>query len=206
MTRPLDLMVDIDEVIFPMMETVHEKARVKGLHDGTAKMAWAGWVHYRLPTGEPCPEDIYWDLWAEFAADGGYLTTEPIPGAVEALRWLMWEGHNIHLVTARGFMKNAEKIREWTPQWVENFAVPHKTLTFARDKVAAQEQLGVRFDAGLDDSPKNWAYLVADGVKMWLMNHEHNADETRIPDSMRVNTVWDWAYHLEKAFPIEATA
>ena len=206
MTAPLDLMVDIDEVIFPMMGTVHERARLAGLHDGTAKMAWAGWVHYRLPTGEPCPEDIYWDLWSDFAADGGYLTTEPIPGAVEALRWLMWEGHNIHLVTARGFMKNAENIKAWTPQWVADFAVPHKTLTFAQDKVGAQEILGVEFDAGIDDSPKNYSKLRDAGVEMWLQNHEHNAEFDEVPHGRRVDTLWEWAYRLEQVFPSEATA
>ena len=205
MTQPLDLMVDIDEVIFPMMSTIHRKAEGKGLHDGTAKMAWAGWVHYRLPTGEPCPEDIYWDLWSEFSAEGGYLTTKPIEGSVEALRWLAWEGHNIHLVTARGFMAHAEDIRAWTPQWIEEFAVPHKTLTFARDKVAAQETLGVEFDSGIDDSPKNWGNLVKAGVPCFLMNHEHNEDAD-VPARARVDTLWEWAFKLEKMFPIEETA
>lgn len=200
MTRPLDLMVDIDEVIFPMMETVHERARDKGYHDGSAKMAWAGWVHYRLPTGEPLPEDIYWDLWSEFALDGGYLHTEPIPGAVEALRWLAWEGHNIHLVTARGFMANAEKIKAWTPRWIENFAVPHKTLTFAKDKVAAQEALGVEFDSAIDDGPKNFTALAEAGVEVFLQDHEHNRDFEVDPER-RVDTLWEWAYRLEKLFP-----
>ena len=205
MTRSLNLMVDIDEVIFPMMESVHLRAQEKGLHDGTAPMAWAGWVNYRLPTGEPCPEDVYWDLWSEFALEGGYLTTEPYPGSVEALRWLMWEGHKIHLVTARGFMANADKIREWTPRWLETFAVPHATLTFARDKVAAQETLGVEFDSAIDDSPRNWGDLCKSGIRAFLMNHEHNAG-FEAPERARVDTLWEWAYRLEKMFPVEATA
>ena len=202
MTRPLELMVDIDEVVFPMMSTVHERARLQGLHDGTAKMAWAGWENYRLPDGSVCTEEVYWALWSDFALEGGYVTTEPIPGSVEALRWLMWEGHNIHLVTARGFMENAENIRAWTPKWIEDFAVPHKTLTFAKDKVAAQETLGVKFDSGIDDSAKNWACLAADGVRMYLHNHEHNLDEERIRPEWRVDTLWEWAYRLEQAFPV----
>lgn len=205
MTKKLDLMVDIDEVIFPMMETIHLRAQGKGLHDGTAKMAWAGWVNYRLPDGQPCPEDVYWDLWAEFALEGGYLHTEPIPGAVEALRWLSWEGHNIHLVTARGFMANAENIRNWTPRWIAEFAVPHKTLTFARDKVAAQETLGVQFDSAIDDGPKNWTALTDAGIPAFLQHHEHNADFT-VPRDRRVDTLWEWAYRLEQEFPVEVSA
>lgn len=200
MTRPLHLMVDIDEVAFPMMATVHERARAKGYHDGSAVMAWAGWMHYRLPNGEPLPEDLYWDLWSEFALEGGYVDTPPIEGAAEALRWLMWEGHQVHLVTARGFMANAEKIRAWTPEWIEQFAIPHASLTFAKDKVAAQETLGVKFDAAIDDSPKNHQALSQAGIMTWLQDHEHN-QAYEPPGLRRVETLWEWAYQLERAFP-----
>lgn len=195
----LDLMVDIDEVIFPMMSTIHDRAQQEGLHDGTAEMAWAGWVHYRLPTGEPCPEDVYWKLWSDFAREGGYVSTPPIPGSVEALRHLHFEGHRIHLVTARGFMANANKIRRWTPEWVEEFAVPHTTLTFARDKVAAQAELGVRFDLALDDSPKNYQALADDGVNVWLQRHPHNREfEASTPDVCAVDTAWEWTKIAER--------
>ena len=208
MTRPLELMVDIDEVIFPMIATVHERARVKGFHDGSAKMEWAGWLNYVMPDGSGvCTEEAYWDLWTEFALEGGYLTTEPMPGAVEALRFAMWEGHNIHLVTARGFMANADNIRAWTPKWIEDFAVPHKTLTFAKDKVGAQEILGVRFDAAIDDSPKNFAALVNDDVQTYLHLHDHNREFAKaVPYQLKVENLWEWIYRLEQHFPTEATA
>jgi len=195
-TSQLDLMVDIDDVIFPTMESIHELARAAGLHDGSGRMAWSGWQSYTLPDGEPCPPQVYWDLWSDFALSGGYVKTEPIEGAVEALRWLMWEGHNIHLVTARGFMNHAENIRAWTPQWVEEFAVPHKTLTFAQDKVAAMEDLGIVFNSGLDDSPKNYHRLDEAGVHVFLQDHEHNRDHD-VP-VRRVDTLWEWAYRLER--------
>ena len=197
MTRQLDLMVDIDDVIFPTMQSIHDRALAAGLHDGSAKMAWSGWESYRLPNGDPCPPQVYWDLWSDFALDGGYVKTEPIPGAVEALRWLMWEGHRIHLVTARGFMNHAEDIRRWTPQWVEEFAVPHTSLTFAQDKVSAMHELGVFFDSALDDSPKNWGHLEAAGVHAFLQDHEHNRDADVSPER-RIDTLWEWAYRLEK--------
>lgn len=187
-------MVDVDDVLIPTMASIHEIARQRGLHNGGAPMAWAGWEAY------DCSPDEYWDCWSHFAATGGYINTPPIEGSVEALRWLMWEGHNIHLVTARGFMAHADDIRAWTPQWVSEFAIPHKTLTFAKDKVAAQHELGVEFDSGIDDSPKNYQALDRAGVHIFLQDHPHNRDFFP-PNLRRVETLWEWAFQLEKAFP-----
>lgn len=187
MSSNLDLMVDIDDVICPLIEQIHERARLKGYHDGSVGPEWSA-------TQYPCSEEDYWELWSEFTLADGYLTTEPNPDAVAALRFLMWEGHRIHLVTARGFMANSEKIREWTPQWLEEYAVPHATLTFAKDKPAAQETLGVKFDFAIDDHPKNYAALDAAGVKVYLLDHHHNrmADVER-----RVPSVWEWAHIVD---------
>lgn len=190
-----ELMIDIDDVLFPTMSSIHDLALKAGLHDGTAKMAWAGWESYRLPDGQPCPPQIYWDLWSDFALSGGYTDTAPIPGAAEALRWLRWEGHRLHLVTARGFMNHAEDIRRWTPQWLGEFAIPYDTLTFAKDKVGAQVDLGVRFDFAIDDSPSNYLALDKDGVEVYLLDHEHN--EAHLAER-RVPNLWEWAYIIEK--------
>lgn len=191
------LMVDIDDVIFPTMSSIHALAHEKGLHDGTAKMAWSGWESYSLPNGDPCPPEIYWDLWSEFAITDGYINTPPIDDAVNALRWLYWEGHTIHLVTARGFMAHADDIRRWTKDWVEEYAIPHETLTFSQNKAAAQEDLGVRFDFAVDDSPKNVEGLRFHNVRAYLLDHEHN-ESAEVPADWRTPSLWEWAYIIEK--------
>lgn len=184
MTRTLDLMVDIDEVIFPMIDSIHQLAFERGLHDGTPKPRWRGWEVYG------CSEQDYWDLWSDFALSGGYTSTPPIAGSVEALRDLAFEGHRIHLVTARGFMANAQRIRRWTPAWVEEFAVPHKSLTFARSKPDAMKELGVHFDLAIDDSPSNFQALQDAGVHAWLQDHPHNEE---FETDFRVSHVSEWA-------------
>lgn len=187
-SQTFDLMVDIDDVIFPLIDQIHEGARLKGYHDGSVGPEWSA-------TQYPCSEDDYWDLWAEFTLANGYVLTEPNHDAVEALRFLLWEGHRIHLVTARGFMKNAEEIRAWTPQWLEEFAVPHHTLTFSKDKPAAQAELGVTFDFAIDDHPKNYQALREAGVRAYLLDHHHNREHEA---EFRVPSVWEWAYIIEK--------
>ena len=189
--RTLDLMVDIDEVIMPLIDTIHLRAQDKGYHDGSVEPTWRGWEAYGIT------EDAYWELWTEFADEGGYVSTAPIPGAAEALRGLAWEGHRIHLVTARGFMAHAERIREWTPQWVEEFAIPHVSLTFARNKRDAMEALGVHFDSAIDDSPRNYADLDSAGVLVYLQDHAHNRTAD-VPAERRVPNLAEWAYRIEK--------
>lgn len=182
------LMVDVDDVLIPTMATIHKIAHERGLHDGSAKMAWAGWTSYG------CAEDDYWECWTHFAATGGYVSTPPIPGSLEALRRLLWEGHEISLVTARGFFTNGEDIKRWTREWVEEWAVPHHNLVFAKDKVGAQVELGI-FDYAIDDSPKNVDALTADGVRAYLLDHEHNQAHQA---ERRVSSLWEWAYIIQQ--------
>ena len=180
-----DLMIDIDDVIFPLVDSIHEEAHKAGLHDNSEPVrAWEAYLQYG------CPPERYWALWIKFAADGGYLNTPPIPGRVEALRQLHLDGHRIHLVTARGFMANAENIRAWTPQWLEEFAVPHQTLTFIKDKVAAQAELSLEFDFAVDDAVHNLEALSSAGIVTFLMNHTHN-ETYRTP--FRIPDLWEFA-------------
>lgn len=184
---PLDVMFDIDDVLFPTMMSIHELAREAGYHNGDIDPSWTGWEPYNI---EP---QAYWDLWSDFALAGGYVSTEPIAEAVEAMRRLYFEGHRIHLVTARGFMNHASDIRRWTIEWLEEFALPWHSLTFSQDKVAAQGELDIEFggspwavdvaeprppffDYAIDDHPKNVDALRGAGVNAYLLDHVHNKD------------------------------
>lgn len=188
-----DIMFDIDDVLIPTIDSIHQLALEAGLHDGSVTPKWAGWEAYG------CDEQTYWNLWTQWADQGGYVNTPPIPEAAEALRRLAWAGHRIHLVTARGFMAHAEEIRAWTHEWVQEFAIPHHSLTFSQDKAAAMAEIltpnkihaeiyrdAVRFDYAIDDSPKNVRGLLMAGVRAYLLDHHHNAEETNLP---RVPTV-----------------
>lgn len=164
-----DIMVDIDEVIAPTVDSIHTLAHAQGVHDGSRPMeTYYGYEQYGIT------EEAYWALWSDFALSGGYLTMDPIPGSLEGLRRLVWEGHRIHLVTARGFMQHSQEIKDWTEEWLFEHAVPHTTLSFAKDKVAIQKDLRVRFDYAIDDRMPTVAALRADGVQAFLMHHTHN--------------------------------
>jgi hypothetical protein len=182
-TRVFDVMWDVDDVLCPTIDSIHQLAYEAGLHDGTIEPAWDGAGQYG------CDPQVYWDLWSQFAASGGYVNTPPIEEAAEALRKLYWAGHRIHLVTARGFMAHAQEIREWTPEWTELFALPWHTLTFAQDKVSAQAQIAAelgddgnppwdwKFDYAIDDRAKTIEALRAVGVDAYLLTHSHNRED-----------------------------
>lgn len=182
--KRLNLMVDIDEVIFPLGDSIHEIGHEMGLHDNSMPWSmWEAWHQYG------CDAEAYWALWDVFVERDGYRQTPPIQHQVEALRHLYFEGHTINLVTARGFMAHADNIRLWTPEWLEEYAVPHHTLTFSKDKAAEQATLGA-YDLAIDDSPKNYGTLLDAGVNVWLQDHPHNHD---FDAECRVKDLWEWA-------------
>ena len=171
MRDDLNVMVDIDDVLFPWADGIHEKCRVAGLHDIETYTSWSMWEDYGV-------EKEAWLEVVDKATIDGFYQSAPYPHAVEALRslrWWMGSTVAIHLVTARGMMAHADDIRRWTVEWVEDFAVPHDSLTFTKDKVRAQEKLG-RFDYALDDGAHNFEALLENGIEAYLLDRPHNQD------------------------------
>lgn len=206
--RPfLDVMVDIDDVLFPWADTIHELARERGLHDLETYTSWHMWEDYE------CTKEVWLDVVADAALSGMYEVTPPMPGAIEALRRLDFEGvANIHLVTARGFPlggddKSHHDVRDWTDTWIHEYAVPHKTLSFAKDKVAIQEDLGVRFNFAIDDGPHNFEALHAAGIDVRLLDRPHNQSfEVSLERVYTVDEFVDIVLHEANEIQIEEYA
>lgn len=187
-----DIMVDIDDVLFPLAPQLHQRAFEMGLHDGTkeALEVWHGHEQYG------CTREAWWEVFDSLAAEGAYLHTPPDEEAVRRLRGLYFSGHRIWLVTARGFMGRAEEIRQWTTDWVFEWGIPHTALKFARDKVAAQEPLGVEFDYAIDDGAHNFEILREAGISAYLQDRPHNRE---VDTDFRVQTFGEFADIIEEA-------
>lgn len=179
-----DIMVDIDDVLFPWADEVHRRSGIAGLHDGSAPWkTWHMWEDYG------CSKEAWLDVIADATLDGMYTDTPPYADAAEAIRRLWWNGHKVHMVTARGFMEHADEIRRWTPDWLAEFGIPYDTLHFAKDKVAVQHELAIRYDWAIDDGVHNYEALDAAGVEVYLLTRPHN--ET-FPATRRVATVGEF--------------
>lgn len=172
MTRILHVGVDIDDVLHPWGAGAHALCEAAGITQGRLYSGWRMWEDYG------CTKDEWLAVINRAVLEGGLYDIPPIPGSVEALRRLHFAGHQIHLVTARGFFENGELIKQHTYEWVEEFAVPHRTLTFAKDKPAAVAELrigGFPISHFVDDGVHNFEALeTVQDLDVRLLTAPHN--------------------------------
>lgn len=161
------VIVDIDDVLMPWAEQVHLACVEAGLNPNNRDWTrWEMWEDYG------CTLEEWRDVVNSLVVHNGIYHSPPYPGAVEALRRLENEGHQIHLVTARGFHDHAEQIRTWTKDWIRTFDVPGQ-LWFAKNKGEIAQKLDATH--GIDDRFENYVDLVNVGVQTYLKNQPHNA-------------------------------
>lgn len=156
--------VDIDDVLYPWFGLAHEACIRMGLAAISSPLpsTWSPFDEYG------CTADEWYFALAEATVSGRLYGGSPIPGAVLGLQRLRDAGHSVHLVTARGFLAHGELIKAQTVQWISDYAVPHDTLTFAKDKTL------VRTDVFADDAEHNLAALARAGVRTCLIDAPHN--------------------------------
>lgn len=182
----LDIMVDVDDVVVPWFETVITACTRLWGEPETPCVSWEMWKHWPERTRDHWGEAVM----TATQVDGLYTTVDPLPGSVEAINRLRWYGHRVHIVTARGFMENGSKIREWTHDYLANFGIGHDTVTFAKNKVKAQRDLGVTFDYAIDDGLHNFEALLEAGIDVRLCTAPHNV---HVKTDRRVESLWDFA-------------
>lgn len=185
----LDIMVDVDDVLVPWFETVVDTmTRLWGDPESPC-VSWEMWSHWPGKTRDHWGEAVM----TATQVDGLYTTVQPLPGAVEAINLLRWYGHRVHIVTARGFMENGDRIRAWTEEYLAEYGIGHDSLTFSKDKVAAQAELGVTFDWAIDDGVHNFEALAEAEVNVWLHTAPHNRE---YDTDFRINSLWDFAMKI----------
>lgn len=160
-----EIMLDVDDVLMPWAEEVRDLAVELGvIPPGSTWKSWSQWEDWGITRS-------MWSAVVSVANDNGlYSKTAPYVDAVNQINRLKWEGHNIHVVTAR----QGPLIASLTPNWFHDNGIAYTTMTFTQDKVAAQKTLGVEFDYAIDDGPHNFDALTLAGVQAYLMDQPHN--------------------------------
>jgi hypothetical protein len=141
---------DIDDVLMPWYARAHEACKEAGLTGGVEPTTWRPFEEY-----PDCTQEQWLEALDVVTLKGTlYLETAPDEDAVRALRSLYFEGHEVHLITARGFIGHSRLISQHTVRWLELNAIPYKTLSFTQAKGPKAKQLGL--DWFIDDNEKNW--------------------------------------------------
>jgi hypothetical protein len=170
-----DVGVDIDDVLHPWFLTAHGLCEAAGITNGVTPKSWRMADEY----------GVHIDVWAKVleqaTKEGTLYGVAPIPGAVEALRRLLFAGHRIHLITARGTAdwqtpEEQAEIHRQTRAWVEEYAVPHDSLIFDKEKARVAREM--KLDYFIDDAIHNFQHLelVAEKCQTYLLTAPHNGD------------------------------
>lgn len=164
-SAPLEVGVDIDDVLFPWYDLAHEASVAAGITNGITPSSWAPFEDYG------CTDQEWFDVLSD-ALHSGMYEKEPIPGAIEAVRRIHDAGHRVHLVTARGLLAHGLAIKAATIAWIEAHDVPHDALHFTGQKS------DVVVDVFVDDRPQHAFELEACGIKTYLIDRPYNRDVT----------------------------
>lgn len=167
MTDHKVVMFDIDDCLMPWAETVHLACIEAGL--AKPNSTWTQWSMY---DDYGCTKEAWLEVVNGLVLPGGIYHQPPYPGVLEAIDDVWQAGHQIHLVTARGFFDHAEQIRAWTEDWVTTNYIPGR-LTFAKDKGRVAKE--IRATHAIDDGMHNVQDLVKAGVDTYLLTQPHNA-------------------------------
>ena len=179
MTTTFDIGVDVDDVLFPWSDLAHAACEAAGITNGKQVTQWEMHLDYG------CERELVWKVINMAYEDGMLTSAPPIEGTRDVLAELMMAGHRVHLITARGYEGPlAQRVRDWTIQWLMEYDVPRWSLTFERDKA----RMGM--DYFVDDSISNVTKLRAAGCEAYLHTRRHNLSDTELP---RVDTLAEFA-------------
>lgn len=190
---------DIDDVLFPWYIRAHEACKEAGITNGVEPTTWRPYEEYGVTK-----EDWLEALDVVTLKGTLYLENGPDEDAARALRSLLFDGHEIHLITARGFIGHTRLISQHTVRWLERHAIPYKTLSFTRAKGPRAKQLGLDFF--LDDNEQNWREVrnvlgwafVNEVPRSYLLDRPWNQDVVLFPRE-RVGSVQQYVDIIKEA-------
>jgi hypothetical protein len=190
---------DIDDVLFPWYARAHEACVEAGITNGVTPVSWRPYEEYG------CTKEDWLEALDVVTLKGNlYLKHGPDEDALRALRSLLFDGHEIHLITARGFIGHSRLISGHTVRWLEQYAVPYKTLSFTRQKGLRAKQLGLNFF--LDDNGDNFRDvarvlrpdLSTGEYRSFLLDRPWNQDVATFPQE-RVSSVQQYVDYIKEA-------
>jgi phosphoglycolate phosphatase-like HAD superfamily hydrolase len=150
-TAPLDVLCDVDGVLYPLPElfTPYAAERLgRELHLDTTN--WEFYTEWGLG----------YDDFVELLGEGVrerklWWTGKPYPDVAPAIERIRAGGHHIHVVTARDVRGIEAEALDATRHWLERHGIDADTITLAQDKtsVIARLSLDPAACVAVDDGP-----------------------------------------------------
>ena len=163
----LDLLVDVDGVLYPFPELftpwlASQLGRDLVLDTST----WAFYEEWGLDA------ERFVELLAQAVHEGGiWWEGDPYPEVQQALGRLRADGHRLHLVTARD-VAGAEVALAATERWLETHGLHVESVNLAQDKPVVLTHLSLDPDAcvAVDDAPQHVAAWRDAGVEAVVLD------------------------------------
>ena len=157
----------------------------------------------RFGVAIPYEEQVVWEIdrlrpeqlsaaVRETHSDPQILTSEPYPGAVEAVTAWHEAGHFIHITSHR-----AGDAHSATAQWLERIGLPYDELYCSDDKVSRCQEIGI--DLLIDDSPDNLRRAIDAGITAATLLHPWNRELCETDD---VICAEDWPGLARRLEPV----
>lgn len=154
---------DWDGVISSFHASVDKWLRMNG-HDLKASQnqwnfwnEWPGWSNKR-----------FHKFWVEGVRAGVIFASHPYANAVEGINAVYDAGHEVHIITHRGWKQHPGLAEDLTATCAEQFGIKYHSLTFSADKTC------IRTDMMVDDKPENYEALKAAGTDAYLLTRPWN--------------------------------
>lgn len=173
---------DVDDVIYDLYHLMHDACVAAGI--GTAKSiqptSWFPWEEYQCSADE-------WTTVINAAIGTGHLYgQEPDLKVIGLMYELDKLGVEQHVITARGFLGHSELVREQTEKMLQDYVVPHASLTFTKDKGYVAQALGLTH--AIDDNVGNYMAFSEVGVDTYLYDKPWNQSHV-VPPARRITDI-----------------
>ena len=162
MTTSLDVLCDVDGVLYPLPELFTPYAAERLGRD--LSLDTTNWEFY---TEWGLGYDDFVELLGEGVRERKlWWTGTPYPDVVPAIKRIRAAGHRIHVVTARDVSGIEAEALDATRHWLERHAIDADTITLAQDKTSVIALLGLDPSScvAVDDGPHHIEAFESVGV------------------------------------------
>lgn len=175
----MKIVFDCDDTLFGAMPEIYLTAR---------RFANGNVPHYsqwQCGISQPWIEDI--EEWKSFMIKDGVLERiQLLPGAKHLLYMLNEQGHEVHIMTNRGFHPNAEKITAYTLGYVPYTSL--SVLPFDACKGETVVDLFGQVDVFVDDNIKHCRSVISYGAALQVFQ-PHLPNSSSDPSIKRIHDI-----------------